>query len=655
MADSIVGALRVLLGLDTAAFSSGIKDATGQLNSFGNQFSTLAKRLGIAAAATAFVYDIKRMIDSADELGKASQKFGIPVETLSALKYAANLADVSFESLSKGLGKLSKAMLSGAVDPTGEAAKNFKALGISVTDAGGNIRSTEAVFGDVAEKFSKMDDGATKTAMAIRIFGKSGADLIPLLNEGRTGIAGMTEEARKLGIVISTETAGRAQQFNDTLKKIHATHDALALRIAEALLPALNKIATMFVGAAKEGGFLTTIINNLITEQDLQEIQRYAQYWENFLRVFGAAKDIMRAVVGTADEWRDALRRGDEAIETNKQKLAELEATFKYTLGKLPQYIDDILFAYKKFGKATDDANTSVLGQKSALDSFIESQGKSITRHEAEAATLNMVLGIRERTKLLMEADTIARENNTKITAAQAAALELLGQRAEAAAIRMAGAKMQDENINAWDLYVKKVDEANKVMEKHPEYADAAKAASLKAAATMIEAYGNVLATAAGQFSEFFKAFGKGNKEMFLISKAFAISQAIINTFVAATNALAKTPLPPPFPQIAAAAAIAFGMAQVAKIVAEKPPAMALGGAFQVGGAGGVDSRMVPIMATPGERVHVEQNKYGDSAGGRTVTIAGIKPKDYYTGDVLRDFVDNLNQAIGDGLKIKMA
>ena len=191
MADSIVGALRVLLGLDTAAFSSGIKDATGQLNSFGNQFSTLAKRLGIAAAATAFVYDIKRMIDSADELGKASQKFGIPVETLSALKYAANLADVSFESLSKGLGKLSKAMLSGAVDPTGEAAKNFKALGISVTDAGGNIRSTEAVFGDVAEKFSKMDDGATKTAMAIRIFGKSGADLIPLLNEGRTGIAGM--------------------------------------------------------------------------------------------------------------------------------------------------------------------------------------------------------------------------------------------------------------------------------------------------------------------------------------------------------------------------------------------------------------------------------------------------------------------------------
>ena len=63
-----------------------------------------------------------------------------------------------------------------------------------------------------------MEDGAGKTALAIKLFGKSGADLIPLLNQGRAGIKELTDEAAKLGIVISTETAAKAEQFNDTLK-----------------------------------------------------------------------------------------------------------------------------------------------------------------------------------------------------------------------------------------------------------------------------------------------------------------------------------------------------------------------------------------------------------------------------------------------------
>jgi hypothetical protein len=61
-------------------------------------------------------------------------------------------------------------------------------------------------------------------------------------------------------------------------------------------------------------------------------------------------------------------------------------------------------------------------------------------------------------------------------------------------------------------------------------------------------------------------------------------------------------------------------------------------------------------MMTPGEMVNVDQNRYGESGGSGTVlTVQGIKPKDYYRGDVLRDIVDNLNKAIGDGLKIKLA
>ena len=78
----------------------------------------------------------------------------------------------------------------------------FKALGIDVRDASGNIRDTNAVFLDIADRFGRMQDGATKSALAMQVFGKSGAELIPLLNSGRDGLKGMAayaEHAQVLG------------------------------------------------------------------------------------------------------------------------------------------------------------------------------------------------------------------------------------------------------------------------------------------------------------------------------------------------------------------------------------------------------------------------------------------------------------------------
>ena len=177
MADSIIGALRVVLGLDTAAFSSGAKEAQSTLDGLAKSFKTAFAGLALGTAAFQFTKAIQGAIDSADQLGKAAQKFGVPVEQLSALKYAADLADVSFESLGKGLGKLSKAMIDGISNPAGEAAKSFKALGLSLKDNDGNVKTSGDLFLDIADKFSKMEDGAAKTALAIRLFGRAGADL----------------------------------------------------------------------------------------------------------------------------------------------------------------------------------------------------------------------------------------------------------------------------------------------------------------------------------------------------------------------------------------------------------------------------------------------------------------------------------------------
>src|SRR4029077_11425093 len=133
MADATIGALRVVLGLDTAAFSAGAKEAQSSLDRLASGFKTALAGLAAGAVLQQISSNIKGVIDQAVELGKVSEKFGIPVEQLSALKYAAEQSEVSFESLSKGLGKFSKAMLEAVVDPSGKAAKAFQSIGISAS------------------------------------------------------------------------------------------------------------------------------------------------------------------------------------------------------------------------------------------------------------------------------------------------------------------------------------------------------------------------------------------------------------------------------------------------------------------------------------------------------------------------------------------
>ncbi len=119
-----------------------------------------------AAAASATVglgVAVKGAIDHADALSKASQKAGVTTESLSRLAYAASYSDVSLDGLTGGLGKLSKSLADAAGNSKGTAATAFRALGVSVTDANGKLRSSDDVLKDVADRFSRLEDGSTKT------------------------------------------------------------------------------------------------------------------------------------------------------------------------------------------------------------------------------------------------------------------------------------------------------------------------------------------------------------------------------------------------------------------------------------------------------------------------------------------------------------
>lgn len=309
--NSVIGALRVSLGLDSAQFEQGLKKAQANLGGFGKVASTAFKAVSVAAIAAGAALGVatKHAIDHADELSKTAQKIGVATEALSRLEWAAKLSDVSLEQLSGGLGRLSRSMLDVANGSKGPAATAFAALGISVTDASGKLRAADDVFADVADRFSRMEDGTTKTSLAMAVFGRTGAELIPLLNSGRDGLKAMADESDRLGNTISTTTGKAAEEFNDSLTRVGAVLQGVTNKIMEAALPALNRFGETltspeFTKAAQDFG--TTIVTALdwIAQRAVEVI------------------DLIRGI-GGALEWANSHDMFGNPIKPNELAIAK--------------------------------------------------------------------------------------------------------------------------------------------------------------------------------------------------------------------------------------------------------------------------------------------------------------------------------------------
>ena len=202
-----------------------------------------------------------------DEFFKLSQKTGVSVEALTALDYAAKLSDVSTEGLTKALQKPSVAMFDTQINGV-EGSAALKALGVSATDVNGQIRPTEQVLLDLADKFSAMPDGADKAALAVKLFGKEGLAIIPFLNQGREGITALMEEAQRLGLVMSEDVARASEVFNDNLTRLSAIFEGVQRQIGAAVIPVLADFTEQVILAQGETGSFSNELQRITANRD---------------------------------------------------------------------------------------------------------------------------------------------------------------------------------------------------------------------------------------------------------------------------------------------------------------------------------------------------------------------------------------------------
>lgn len=239
-------------------FGKSLHDTANKAESSGGKFSALSgtlKGIGIAmgtafvAVGAAAVSSAKSLTDMtvgaaayADEILTTATVAGVSAESLQAYKYAAELVDVSMETLTGSMAKQIRSM-SSARDGSADMVEAYGRLGIAVANADGSLRSGETVYWETIDALGKMEEGAERDALAMKIFGKSAQELNPLIAQGSAGIAELTDEAKRMGAVLSDETLAQLGKFDDSVQRLKSGSDAAKNALGTVLLPQLQILA----------------------------------------------------------------------------------------------------------------------------------------------------------------------------------------------------------------------------------------------------------------------------------------------------------------------------------------------------------------------------------------------------------------------------
>ena len=124
---------------------------------------------------------------------------------------------------------------------TGIARQTFKDLGISVIGSNGQLRDSVSVMMDVADAVSKLKNETLQSAYASQIFGRSGTQLLPILKLGSAGFKQLEAEAKRLGIVWSSQDAESANNLMDATEALTGSIQGLKKAVATSLFPVLTE------------------------------------------------------------------------------------------------------------------------------------------------------------------------------------------------------------------------------------------------------------------------------------------------------------------------------------------------------------------------------------------------------------------------------
>jgi TP901 family phage tail tape measure protein len=389
-----MSALRELLvafDVDTGAAVQKLKGLDGAIGGAKATLGTLATSILGAFSLHAATDFIKEQIEIGSKINDTAEKLGVGTDELQQFQYAAGLVGVSAEGAGKALGFLNKNM-GNAIDGNKESVETFKKLGIEIKDGQGNVRELGDVLPDLANSFADMGSQQERTAMAMKIFGKSGAELLPLLSKGSEELAEMKREFEELGGGMQSDFIDMADKAGDEIDRFKFAMQGLKSRIAVEVLPTvidfakqLQKGVVWIIHLTKE----TNIVKDALALFGVVgsvAAAKAALGWAKFFGVFpkgnaGIAKTlaqlgtvglIIAAVAALALVFEDlwvGINGGDSAIRGWLNAANGVEETDKF-FAQLKETTDNISKAFDEMKPQIGELTTS-LGKMAMSPEFI--------------------------------------------------------------------------------------------------------------------------------------------------------------------------------------------------------------------------------------------------------------------------------------------
>lgn len=442
-----------------------LQHLNGSVSNASNSLGNLTKGLIAAISVQQLGGIVTALGDMGEKAERTSEMLGMTVEQVTALQYATIITGQGADQMTSIMERLARTMDAAASGGKQQVAA-FKEVGVSFQDANGKLRPLQDMLYDIADRFAGAKDGAEKTALAMELMGRSGAEAIPLLNGGSKALRQFAEEGRRAGVVLTADMARGMGETGDKIDNLGQSLSGLAIKIFQQLKPAIDAAVdgmTAFVQSIDSGSIaagLNAILDVVISvmtavaemaafvQKVLNDVGTRAMYVQQLgLKAFSSnIAAVMKQQIETMNAETDAgLKANIAMFGAWKAQVQALIGGGKNSSGspddrdgggtvpggfKLPTFTPPA-------GPASPGAN--------AVQGAIDQLQKLTLSLQDQIATLNMstaaATAYTEEHKVL----AIAQINNIKLTATQQRELKKYAQQAgEAKAELQQMAAVQD-------------------------------------------------------------------------------------------------------------------------------------------------------------------------------------------------------------------
>lgn len=598
-----LASLAIDLTANSQQLVSELNKANGHLDGFAKSAETAGKvvKFAFAAATTGmFAGMIKESVDAADQMGKLSQRLGISTEAISELKHVAELSGVGFNTLTMGLQRMTRRLAEAGATGKGEAVPALQELGISAKAIA--QLAPEQQFEVIAEALSKLSNEGDRVRLAMKFFDSEGVQLVQTMGNGATGIREMRAEANRLGLTLSQEGALAAAQFNDEITRAQATLNGFAKEIALNSVSAFNTLTEAFSNTGDEASN---------SKPELEGIQ-------DVIKGAGAAAFVAFNAIQSLGEGVAAL--GFAVTQVLEGNFSGAVDTLGEGFERMKAQIDEAIEGVDKLynfsglfpegGEGGEGGGGPTLTSPNAVVGIGGEEGG-----EDVQDPLARILGGNPEEILERLENQFATEEDV-ITNNYVTAQETL-------------VKFLENKVGFEDKYEKL---SLKNLQKFNKEKEKLKKQNNKAIWTEDEKLQRQTLSATAAF------FGVMAKE----NKAFAVGQALINTYLGVSQSLAAYPMP--VAAVMAATHLAAGLQNL--------------NAIKSGGGGGSVSSSTSIgsiSSVDGTESFIEQTTEISNEPEKTLNVnLNIDDEALLTKNQLRQIVDEINEADESNVRINV-